>query len=115
MGKSFRIGEASVGHHRTQFGKPRFGEGQSRQALAGVEPHQPAVQKPSGDRRELRLAGFRAAPPGLEREAFGHVEKNKSSSRRIYARSPGVNPVTGTFLVMRRLSKCPASLVREVS
>jgi hypothetical protein len=41
MGKSFRIGKAAIGDHRTQFDKPRLGKEKSWQALTGVEPHQP--------------------------------------------------------------------------
>jgi hypothetical protein len=94
MGKLFRIGMASVGHHRAQFNKPRLGKEQSWQPLAGVEPHQPTVHQRSGDRRDLRLTRLRPTAPGLELEpsaTVGNVEKNMSSSRRIYARSPGVN------------------------
>jgi hypothetical protein len=83
MSEPFRIGEAAISYHRSQFDKPGLGEEQSWQALAAVEPHQPTVDQRSGNRRDFRAAGLRATAPCLELEAFGHVEKNMSSSRRI--------------------------------
>jgi hypothetical protein len=54
LGKSFRIGKAAVGDHRTQFDKPRLGKEKSWQALTGVKPHQPTLYQRSGNRRDLR-------------------------------------------------------------
>ena len=72
MGEFLRIGETAIHHHRAEFGEPRRGKEQPRQASAGVELHQPPIHQPLGHRRDLWLAGLRAAPPGPELEAFGH-------------------------------------------
>src|SRR5271167_2360580 len=110
MAKAFWIDEAPVGHHHAQRGKPRLGKEQPRQMLGGVEPHQSTVQKSSGDRRDLRLAGLRAAAPELELEAFGHGwqrrEEHVEFTTNIIPLA-GENLVTGACLVMCRLSVSP--------
>src|SRR5271165_5564752 len=77
MGELFRVGEPAVRHHRAQLGEPRLGKEQPRRASARIEAHQPPFQKPLGNRRDLRFAGFRAAAPGLEVKAFGHGRKRR--------------------------------------
>jgi hypothetical protein len=62
MGKSFRIGEAAVGHHCAQFHKSRLGKEQSWQMLAGrdASAHGPlAIGQPAGP-LACRPAGHRA-------------------------------------------------------
>src|SRR5271165_397553 len=95
MSEFLRIGEAAVAHHRAECRETRLGEDQPRQALAGVEPHQSTVQKPLGDGGDLRLAGVRAAAPGLELEALRHARQRREEDIQFAADigSLGVNPV----------------------
>src|SRR5271165_3774932 len=85
MSEFLRIGEAAVAHHRAECREARLGEDQPRQALAGVEPHQSTVQKPLGDGGDLRLAGVRAAAPGLELEALRHARQRREEDIRFAA------------------------------
>jgi hypothetical protein len=48
VSKFLRVGEAAVRHHPAEFGETSLGKEQPRQALAGVEPHQPPLQQPFG-------------------------------------------------------------------
>jgi hypothetical protein len=77
MGEFGRVGETAIGHHAAQFGETGVGEKQPRQALAGVEPHQPAFQQPFGVGGQLRLAGLRTAAPGFQLKAFGHARQRR--------------------------------------
>src|SRR5271165_3379089 len=85
MSEFLRIGEAAVAHHRAECREARLGEDQPRQALAGVEPHQSTVQKPLGDGGDLRLAGVRAAAPGLELEALSHARQRREEDIQFAA------------------------------
>jgi|SRR3954447_19495378 len=75
MSEFFGIGQTSIAHHPAQLVDPRLSEEQSRQALAGIKPHQPPFQKALGSRRQFRLAGVWATAPGPEHKSLGNRGK----------------------------------------
>ncbi len=71
------IGQAAVGHHRPQRGKPRVGEEQPGRPGCWLQAHEAAPKQALGDGRHLGLSGRRAAAPGPELEAVGDAGQGR--------------------------------------